>query len=200
MQQFDKSIIVILPLVIYLFSFLTLLYNLDFYNSLFVQTNVDVAQALSLTKELFDYFKNNNYAAPTIKTLTENENSHILDVKILLTASVIIFCLLLTITIFKLSRAKQKRQSLLFGCLVSLFLPLLFFLVDFSYLFTVFHRIFFPQGNWLFPQDAVLVSVYAADFFYLFAFRIILRGMLISVVFLVFAILTNLYAAQQQNI
>lgn len=200
MQQFDKSVIVILPVVIYLFSFLTLLYNEDFYSYLFVKTNVDISQAKELTKDLFDYFKNNDYSVPEIKTLTYEENSHILDVKILLTASAVIFLFLLVFSVFSLSRSEQKQKILLYGSILSVIFPFLFFLFNFSSFFTLFHLVFFPQGNWSFPVGSALVSVYTMEFFEQFVINIVFRGEIISVFIFVFYFVTKLYSQQQQSI
>ncbi len=48
---------------------------------------------------------------------------------------------------------------------VFLLLLLLFTVIDFNGLFTLFHQLFFPQGNWQFPADSLLIRTFPVDFF-----------------------------------
>jgi integral membrane protein (TIGR01906 family) len=44
-------------------------------------------------------------------------------------------------------------------------LILLSLLLSFNTTFTLFHRLFFPQGNWLFPAESLLIQTFPLGFF-----------------------------------
>ena len=54
----------------------------------------------------------------------------------------------------------------------------------FSQLFTGFHIIFFPSGNWAFPESSLLVTVFNEKFFYSFLYRIALNSAITAAVLL----------------
>ena len=54
--------------------------------------------------------------------------------------------------------ASVVTLSLLFLLLISLGF-------DFQWLFILFHKIFFPQGNWLFAESSLLIQLFPASFF-----------------------------------
>jgi len=52
--------------------------------------------------------------------------------------------------------------------LISLFtagLILLLMLLSFQFTFTLFHQLFFPQGNWQFAADSLLIQTFPGSFF-----------------------------------
>ena len=52
--------------------------------------------------------------------------------------------------------------------LISLFaagLVLLLMLLSFQFIFTLFHQLFFPQGNWQFAADSLLIQTFPGSFF-----------------------------------
>ncbi|GEM_PF-3220495 len=192
MRQYDKFLTIVLAiflaLIIYFASFSSLVYNLTFYNSLFDKTSVETNSARSLTKDLFAYFKNSNYSAPQIKTLTADENSHIRDVKIVINNSFTVFYILLIIFLVSLFFVKQKQKVFFYGAILGIIAPFIILIANFSFVFNIFHQIFFPQGNWIFPINSTLVSTYTFDFFKLFAAQILLQGEFISIVLVLFSL------------
>lgn len=61
-------------------------------------------------------------------------------------------------------QASLKRASVIFtGLLISLSICLVFF----SYFFEKFHQVLFPQGNWIFPADSMLITVFPETFWQL---------------------------------
>jgi uncharacterized membrane protein len=60
------------------------------------------------------------------------------------------------------------RQLFLYGGITTLILLFLFVLgvvMGFDQLFTLFHYIVFPQGNWQFPADSLLIQTFPLAFF-----------------------------------
>jgi len=64
-----------------------------------------------------------------------------------------------------------------------LFVSLLYFFGNnFFELFENFHLIFFPQGNWAFPQGSLIITIFPFGFFYDFFFKLILNSLIIALV------------------
>jgi integral membrane protein (TIGR01906 family) len=108
---------------------------------------------------------------------SEDELIHMQDVRNLVIGSLVLMLILIGFTIFA-----EKRDFLIGGIigfgLLGLFA--LFSLINFSWGFTMFHKIFFTNDLWLLPMDSLLISMYSIDFFYSCVLRIILYISLFS--------------------
>ncbi len=95
---------------------------------------------------------------------TGDEASHMRDVAWLLRAAGLI-CLISGLALAKWVK-KKELQSLTKQALgVFAVVGFLGLVIPFDSLFRVFHLIFFPQGNWTFPLDSVLIQFYPQEFF-----------------------------------
>jgi len=117
---------------------------------------------------------------------------HLKDVKVLIQKLDIYYYLLLIVSVllvvglFLLGKddfLKNLTRVLFFGGLLTLFTVIVLLVLvkfNFSGVFTVFHQIFFPQGNWLFSSSANIIKLYPSGFFYDMArkvfFSIVLYG------------------------
>jgi len=65
-----------------------------------------------------------------------------------------------------------------------LFILLLYFFGNnfFELFFEKFHLIFFPQGNWAFPEGSLIITIFPFGFFYDFFFKLILNSLIIALV------------------
>ena len=123
---------------------------------------------------------------------TKDETSHLNDVQKLMHFANNYFIFVLVIEIFLLIAIyqidkKQFYKPFLYGGIVStavLLLILLLTLIDFSSLFTLFHQIFFPQGNWMFPETGKLVNLFPAAFFYQITKEIFIKSLMSSIIFI----------------
>ncbi|HEY4695359.1 MAG TPA: hypothetical protein VIH13_00525, partial [Candidatus Hydromicrobium sp.] len=76
------------------------------------------------------------------------------------------------------------------SALILLFITILYLLgKNFPVLFDNFHLLFFPQGNFTFPEGSLIITLFPFGFFYDFFIRIILSSAIISVVLLVIGII-----------
>ncbi len=106
--------------------------------------------------------------------MTELEKSHMQDVKTLVLASsfVLLFSFLIFLLFIFLSRKKKLLDQAWKGLKISslitifiIFLLILLSLFNFDALFLNFHEVFFPQGNWMFPADSLMVQVFPEALF-----------------------------------
>lgn len=109
---------------------------------------------------------------------TESEASHMRDVRVLfnvfrlLSLLFVVFLIFYLFYLFKIKNdflLKNFFNSLFSGAVISFFVVvfiLFFSLVNFGFSFNVFHYVFFPQGNWLFPFDSLLITLFPQEFFF----------------------------------
>ncbi len=61
-------------------------------------------------------------------------------------------------------------------------------IVSFNSSFTVFHQVFFPQGNWQFPANSVLIQTFPLEFFIEISFFIFILTLIEGIVFILLGI------------
>ncbi len=126
---------------------------------------------------------------------TQTEISHLEDVKkVMLGLDIFFYLALLAITLIWTYCKKDKllAQKLLFyGGIASLVLPLLVLiasLISFNASFTAFHQIFFPQGNWSFPADSLLIRTFPLEFFVGISQKIFLTALFFGSLFILISL------------
>jgi integral membrane protein (TIGR01906 family) len=179
-------------------------YNYNFYNKLYEKNDVykvlDRNDTAKITRQVFEFFKSGKEFESfklkrNINYFNDNEISHLSDVKILLNKIFILFycCLsiFLALTLILYLATKQIYKflqgiSLIFlisSAVYIFFILLLFFFGNnFPELFENFHLIFFPQGNWAFPEGSLIITIFPFGFFYDFFFKLILNSLIIALV------------------
>lgn len=190
-----KNIIptLLLPLIIYFFSFSLLIYNIDFYDYLFQKNNIQIENKEQITEDLFNYFQNNYFSKPNFSYFKEDENNHLLDVKIIIRKSLLLIELLLLMFILWVVFVSDKRSKIfLYGSFLTIIFNVLLAIVPFDLLFDNFHFALFTEGSWRFPQDYLLVNLYTQGFFYDFAFNIGLVSIALSILLVVLSLLASI--------
>ncbi len=61
-------------------------------------------------------------------------------------------------------------------------------IISFNSSFTVFHQIFFPQGNWQFAADSLLIQTFPLEFFIEISFFIFILTLIGGIVFILLGI------------
>lgn len=146
--------------------------------------------------ESFSGSSNNNMAA----SFRPEEISHLNDVRKLLLRIFILYCgsiILFVIMTFLLIEKNIKNFIRNLGAIFTisssfmlLFIIILYFLGEnFPVLFDNFHLLFFPQGNYAFPEGSLIITLFPSGFFYDFFIRLILSSTIISAVLLVTGII-----------
>ncbi len=183
MKHIEILCVPFLILIIYLSWTILFLFNPSFYAYLQQRSSI---QEHPLNTPIILYFASPSFDLPHIPLLTPEENSHLLDVKyVIFTAE-----LLLAILAFFLflSRTHLTFHTLRTTGIVLIILPFFFFIIPFELVFTQFHYLAFPQGNWQFnPETTTLVNMYPEIFFQHFIQTIILFTLLTGILFLILA-------------
>jgi len=119
-------------------------------------------------KEVLDFLQENTEIKANFTAL---EVSHLRDVQKVMQFTDYLFYLVFALAVILgivLYRKALLLKALFYSGIFSISffaLIFLFYFFGFSFLFTVFHQIFFPQGNWLFPADSLLIQTFPAEFF-----------------------------------
>lgn len=112
------------------------------------------------------------YHAQDFEGATALEMSHLNDVRLVMNKADWFFWISLACLMFivgsNFQDKKELRKMSLYGgiatvCFISLFVFGAIF--GFGWLFTRFHLVFFPQGNWLFSYDSFLIHNFSFEFF-----------------------------------
>ncbi|NQV91473.1 DUF1461 domain-containing protein [Candidatus Woesearchaeota archaeon] len=122
----------------------------------------------------------------------ENAVSHMYDVKkVFFYADVMFYVSLLILTLFLThyrKKIKKISEFLNYGgwtTIIGLGSLLMFALIGFNTLFTWFHRIFFPQGNWMFDAESLLIQTFPIEFFVSMSLKIFILALVFGIVFIV---------------
>lgn len=179
MQKYCKILLIILiPILAYLMSFGILVHDSDYYTQL--TNEYSALDAKSMNKDMTEYFKTGGIPA-SFEEFSEKERIHLEDVRAVINSLIILLMILAVLFITLLNYAEDKREIFFYGGIITIILPVLFFL-PFDFLFTQMHNLFFAKGSWIFPANALLVNLYTAEFFYAFAKDIVLRGFCLGLV------------------
>ena len=185
---------------VFLLGLLVYIFNSDYYLGLYEKNGVydyiDKQDAAKLTVQMIDFFKENkDFESFELKNnlpyFTQNEISHLEDVRVLFNKIFLAYyiCLALTIVSIAFLIEKNKRKflknlSLLMiipsAVLISLLLILYLFGQNFLPLFDKFHTIFFPQGNFAFPADSTLITLLPLGFFTDFFVKLVVFALIIA--------------------
>ncbi|MBI4146005.1 DUF1461 domain-containing protein [Candidatus Woesearchaeota archaeon] len=154
------------PIFCLLFSFAILFADQNFTLSLLDE------KAVPATQQLLQYFWGTN-SMPQV--FTSQEQAHLRDVKIVIWIALIL--LLATIAILYSQRQHFMTITLNGTLLLSPILGVSA-VIPFDIIFTNFHHIFFPNGNWIFPPNSTLIQYYPFTFFRTYAIAIAGHAML----------------------
>lgn len=122
---------------------------------------------------------------------TSNELSHLQDVQGVIKGERYVFmgAYLAVILLFWISRKDKifSQKLLRYGGITTLMVMgiiLLFSVVSFKAVFTLFHQLFFPQGNWLFSPDSLLIQTFPLNFFMNISLIIFLQTLILASFFI----------------
>jgi hypothetical protein len=188
------------------------IFNLNYYEHLYEKNGVYLVlnkdDVLKVTIRIFDFFKYREELKPmdyntSVRLIDESESKavnfednevrHLKDVRELLLKIFILYCaavLLFIVTTFFIIKLNSgtylKDISMVFvisSGTVFFFILLLYLMGNnFPFLFDGFHRLFFPQGNYLFSSGSLIITIFPFGFFYDFFLRIILSSAVLSAI------------------
>ena len=205
-------IILFSPLSHYIFNldcYLTLYEN----NGVFLILNED--DVVSLTKNLFNFFKYGesykncifeSYVKYTDKSISSvaffrpKEINHLDDVRRLLSkifimyyASIILLIILIILLIERniFNFIKNIGYSFIISSTAVMLVMVNLYLLskNFWRLFENFHLMFFPQGNYTFPENSLIITLFPFGFFNDFFIMLVVYSSVLSIILLILGII-----------
>ena len=120
-------------------------------------------------QSVIDYLQNDK---ETNLEYSQDELSHLQDVKeVMKFVNYFFYLLLLIITlIITYNRRNKEQLAKLFkyGGIATISLISIILIsstILFNQVFSLFHTLFFPQGNWTFPSSSLLIQTFTLEFF-----------------------------------
>lgn len=191
-----------LPILIYLANFKLMIYDRDYYLSEFKKNRVydKVADANNRLDEVLFLFKTNS---PLSNAFNENEKSHMVDVRNLIVWLNYSFYASLALEILLIAALflTHRKDIPLFIDMTGLIfiitglsmllasLIMYIFSGSFSDMFVTFHQIFFPWGNWQFPDSSILIQMFPEEFFYNFTYKVVSNALITAIITTVLGII-----------
>jgi integral membrane protein (TIGR01906 family) len=173
---FFVLVILQFPIIIFLGNMRSAAFDMDFYKAEFRKYDPDVENRINITENLLFYLKEPKADRDYIEPFTRSEEGHLFEVKILLHNFFRLFyvsVVLLLASFFIILVLDQKNilkktgLSLVSGGLLTALFSYIFYkiiMLDFNLSFTKFHHIFFRLGNWQFPPEYILVTLFPGQF------------------------------------
>ena len=191
---------VILAFLLFFLNFRLVLFNEGFYKKEFEKFDIyeEIPDADQINSDVLSYFRSSDNLIKN-DFFNENEKMHLFDVRLVIRNVLFLFYSLLAIFLVlvvlmrRIFSFKDFSFIFFFGgaftFVISFFLWLIAKL-NFSGFFTFFHKIFFPQGNWLFdPAVDKIILLYPSGFFYDMAVKIFLDSLYWALVLILIGVL-----------
>ena len=116
-----------------------------------------------------------------LDSFTSQEVSHMQDVRNLIFVAIALFCGFSSIFL----HLKKFDKKILLKILLWFDVIVLLCLTFFNVFFTLFHKVLFPQGNYLFSYDSLLIQTYPESFFvWMFVFVVGIINLITSIIYL----------------
>lgn len=192
-----------LTLTILFSTFNSKLYDEKLYMNLYEKNNIKFNESIreNKTNEVINFLKNKGSLDKSF--FTENEISHMEDVRKIFNGLKKIYLLSLFITLFGITFLVYKklsiRRAFIYSFILSILLIILF-LLPFNFLFDNMHNLLFPQGNYSFDNSSNLIQLFPAGFFLGFLQSVIISFMLKEVLILGLSFLMNNNSNLKQRI
>ncbi|MDR1775364.1 MAG: DUF1461 domain-containing protein [Actinomycetes bacterium] len=131
------------------------------------------AQAPRVNRDTLDVFSDadeSGQGGTAVAPYTTDELAHLRDVRVtfgavfgLALGAAVVAVILVALWV----RRATGRRALFVGGIVTMAVPALIALalgVAFDWFFELFHRVLYPQGNWQFAGDSLLITLFPADY------------------------------------
>ena len=195
--------IILLIILIFSSNFFLTIHNKKLYDKNFAENGVyedlGVEGVRKITDNLINYLISENSEIDEVKYLfTEREISHLKDVSRLVSwikYISIVALIVLAISLYWIIQQKKPenelelviKKMLFYSGIITIAIIIIFSLlafIDFTAFFTGFHKIFFPRGNYMFPNDYLLIKLFPSTFFLSAFKKIILQSLVTGIIFL----------------
>ena len=201
----EQKLLIILSIILLVFllfsaSFFLVFVDRGFYDKSFdkygVYDELGVLGVRNTVDYLINYLTSENTEINKIKELSiflPEERVHLEDVRnviswlkaLSIASLVLLFAFIIRLSVLK-DFKPNLRRILMYGSITTLgVLAIIFVLsLNFPVFFEGFHKILFPQGNYMFPTHYLLIKLFPQEFFKDFARKMFFHTAILSLIFL----------------
>jgi len=201
----EKKILVIISIALLVFlifnaAFFMVLFDKSFYDKGFQKygqyDELGVMGVRRVIDNLINYLTSESSDISKIEAFigfTPDEKAHLVDVrnlihqfKVLGIIALVLFLLILIRLNMLRDLKPGARKILIYGTITTLGLLLVIFLLSLNFpsFFEGFHKALFPQGNYTFPADYLLIKLFPQQFFQDYAKKMFFHTALMSLILL----------------
>lgn len=172
--------IVLLVVIVILGSARLVVFDKKLHNELFVESDTVIGNYEELNNDVIDYLKGYKAKIDT-DMFTEKEKEHLKDVKWLIDVLSVVWylCIIALIVMMYYFRDYEVLFYSGISVLIVMGAIAIFSSLNFSFAFEVFHKIFFPQGNYVFRTN--LPKLYNSEWYALISLRIFTYSVIASI-------------------
>jgi hypothetical protein len=178
--------IILIPIILILGSARLVVFDMPLHEELLSKSNVPFQNYTEINKAVFDYLQGYKDTVET-SVFTDKEKDHLRDVKTLINVlSIVLYLSIIGLIVIFYYNRHSISKILFYGGLITLGILLLMFLVSyfsFDFAFATFHKIFFPQGNYIFRTN--LPQLYNYAYYTMISFRIFLMSLIAAILLVV---------------
>ncbi|MEA3430423.1 MAG: DUF1461 domain-containing protein [Nanoarchaeota archaeon] len=183
MKKLFILLVLLLPLIIILGSARLVVFDKSLHESLFIKSETVIENYNLLNDDVVEFLKGNTETVES-DMFTDKEKDHLRDVRWLINVLSAVFysaIVLFVILLFYFYNEDKLiiRKGLFYGGVLTFSLlgvGALLFSINFDFMFSLFHKLFFPQGNYVFRTNLPLL--YNGVWYYLISFRIVLYSVI----------------------
>jgi integral membrane protein (TIGR01906 family) len=174
------AILLLTPLVLTGLSIAIVAHTAPMLDNLLDRYSENPADAKTALHYYYTYIASPTEELPKIPGMTDLELEHLRDVRAVWRRAIVALLglsICLGLLIWRAYKDRTLRPGLEYGSLATVALMIALQFVPFDDVWTWFHQLTFPQGNWMFEYNAKIVQLYTADFFEAVLLRVALLAL-----------------------
>ena len=156
-------ICVLIAVSIWIASALFLVANTTWQKSLLEQTGTS-QEGIAFNNVFIQYVLADDNKLFSSESLNDAESSHMTNVRSVfrLAFGVLLSCIAISAVL--ISRVSSAKPAIIAGAILSMVGIITVVFLPFMSFFTSLHKVFFPEGNWIFPAASFLIQTYNVSF------------------------------------
>jgi uncharacterized membrane protein len=181
MKKDNNFIGLLIAFILILLTFNSLLHSTLFHGFL-IKKYSDNETYLEIDKNVTIYIT--GFSQELDVDFSDDEKAHMKDVRNLVLMQQLIFIVLLVVFFVLVYKRKIKLNHIKKSTSIISFIGFLCLIASLSFntFFKLFHLMFFPQGNWQFASESLMIQVYQQSFFRNFFITAIILSLFISAI------------------
>jgi integral membrane protein (TIGR01906 family) len=178
------AILILTPLVLTGIAIAIMAHTAPMLDNLLDRYSQNPTDAKTALHYYYSYIATPTNDLPQIPGMKDNELQHLRDVRTVWRwgiVGLVGLSVCLGLLIWRAYKERSLRPGLEYGSLIAVALMIALQFVPFDDVWTWFHQLTFPQGNWMFEYNDKIVQLYTAEFFEAVLLRVALLALFFAI-------------------